>query len=168
MNNQRPKLKLNLTTSDKIIELLGWLALIGIWMLTLFNYSSLPDIIPTHYNGAGEADGFGNKLNILTLPVIASILFIGMTILNKYPHSFNYLGPITEENAHQYYTNSTRLIRFLKLIIVIIFGAIVFKTIHNVYGNTDALGVWFLPITLGLIFIPIMYYLAKSIQGRKE
>ena len=78
---------------------------------------------------------------------------------NKYPHVFNYQSEITDENALHQYTNATRLIRFLKLTIVIIFGLIVFRTIQNVSGNADGLGTWFLPLTLGMIFIPIIYFL---------
>ncbi len=158
----RPKLKLNLTTTDKVIELFGWICLIGIWILTSSNYYSLPETIPIHYNGTGEADGFGKKWNILTLPIVSSTLFIGLTILNKYPHVFNYPSTITQENALRQYTNATRLIRFLKLVIVIIFGLIVFKTIQNANGNADGLGAWFLPLTFGLMFIPMIYYLIKS------
>lgn len=164
----RPKLKLNLTTTDKIIELAGWVCLPGIWILTLTNYYSLPETIPIHYNGAAEADGFGKKWNILTLPIVSSILFIGLTILNKYPHVFNYPSTITQENVLRQYTNATRMIRFLKLVIVIIFGLILFKTIQNVNGNADGLGAWFLPLTLGLTFIPMIYYLIKSTQTKKE
>lgn len=166
--NNRPKIKPILTTTDKVIEFICWIALIGIWILTLTNYSALPETIPIHYNGVGEADGFGDKGNILTLPIISTILFIGLTILNKYPHVFNYPNTISEENALQQYTNATRLIRLLKLVIIIIFGLIVFKTIQNVNGNAEGLGVWFLPLTFGLIFIPMAYYLTKLLRTKKD
>jgi uncharacterized membrane protein len=166
--NNRPKIKPILTTTDKVIEFISWIALIGIWVLTLTNYSALPETIPIHYNGVGEADGFGDKGNVLILPIISTLVFIGLTILNKNPHVFNYPGAITEENALQQYTNATRLIRLLKLVIIIIFGLIVFKTIENVNGNADGLGVWFLPLTFGLIFIPMAYYLTKSIRTKKD
>ncbi len=164
----RPKIKPNLTTTDKIIEFIGWVAIVGIWILTLTNYSALSETIPIHYNGAGEADGFGNKGNILSLPIISTIVFIGLTILNKYPQVFNYPSKITKENALQQYTNATRMIRFLKFAIVLIFGLIVFKTIQNTNENADGLGTWFLPLTLSLIFIPIVYYLTKSIRLKKD
>lgn len=75
-----------MTTTDKIVEIIGWLALLTVWALTITSYSDLPDIIPTHYNGAGEIDGFESKVNILILPLIATFFFVGITILNKFPH----------------------------------------------------------------------------------
>jgi len=159
---ERPRIKLELTTTDKTFELIGWLLIIAIWSLTIINYSNLPNIIPTHFNGAGQADGFGEKRMIFILPLIATVLFIGMTVLNKFPHAFSFPTNITKENAITQYTNATRMIRYLKLIIVVIFGLISFKTIQHANGQTEGLGVWFLPLILGLTFLPTMYFLAKS------
>ena len=166
--NERPKIKLKLTTTDKIFEILGWTSILAIWVLTITNYTNLPDTIPIHYNGAGQADGFGGKGNILTLPLIATILFIGLTILNKFPHVFNYPTNITADNALRQYTNATRLIRYLKFIIVVIFGLIALQTIRNVNGQTSGLGAWFLPLTLGLIFFPMTYFMIKSFKTTKQ
>jgi uncharacterized membrane protein len=166
--NKNPKIKLQLTKTDNILELLGWVAICGIWTLTLLNYFELPEIIPTHYNGAGKADGFGNRTNILTLPIVSTILFIGMTILNKYPHIFNYPTEITDKNALHQYNNATRMIRYLKLIIVIIFGLIVFRTVQNANDNADGLGIWFLPLIMGMIFTPIILFLIGASKDKKK
>jgi len=164
---ERPKLKLELTLVDKSFEIVGWILIFAVWGLTITNYTSLPDTIPIHFNGSGQADGFGGKMNIFTLPLIASILFFGLTILNKFPHIFNYPSIITADNALSQYTNATRLIRYLKLIVVVIFGLITYMTIQNANEHTDGLGVWFLPLTLGLIFIPLTYFVIKSIKTKK-
>lgn len=162
----RPKIKIERTTTDKVVEILGWIALLSIWVLTIASYSNLPKTIPIHYNGAGNADGFGSKINILMLPFIATILFVGMTIANKFPHVFNYPTKITEENAFRQYTNATRMMRYLKLILVALFGLIAFKTIQSTSGNSSGLGIWFLPLTMGLVFIPLTYFIIKSFRAK--
>lgn len=164
--NKRPKIKLQLNQTDKILEVLGWVSVVGIWALTLTNYSILPEIIPIHFNGAGKADGFGNKTHIFILPIISTLLFIGLTTLNKHPHMFNYPSQITKENAVHQYTNATRMIRVLKLVIVVLFGLIVFRKIQIVNGHADGLGTWFLPLTMGMIFIPMLYFLIKSLKKK--
>jgi uncharacterized membrane protein len=166
--NERPKIKPELTTTDKTLEIIDWTSILAIWTFIIISYSSLPNRIPIHYNGTGQADGFGEKVNILTLPLVATILFIGLTILNKFPHVFNYPINITADNALSQYTNATRLIRYLKFILVVIFGVITLQTIRNVNGQTNGLGVWFLPFTLGLIFIPLTYFLIKSFKTKKQ
>ncbi len=163
---ERPKLKLKLTTSDRVLECMGWFFLTASWLLTFINYDSLPEIIPIHFNGAGEADGFGDKWTILTLPLVATVMFVGLTFLNRFPHIFNYPTAITKENALIQYTNATRLIRFLKLIIVLIFGLIDMQTIRHAHGQTEGLGIWFLPLTMALIFIPMIYYFVISSKSK--
>lgn len=165
---KQPKIKIKLTTTDRIFEMLAWVLILSIWILTIINYSKLPETIPIHYNGFGQADGFGGKATILTLPIIATILFVGLTALNRFPHIFNYPTTITQDKALKQYTNATRFIRYLKLIIVIIFGLIAFKTIQNANGEANGLGVWFVPMTLGLIFIPLIYFVIKSFKVTKQ
>ena len=79
-----------------MIELIGWIAVFRIWVLTVANYLELPEIIPIHYNEVEAADSFGNKSNILALPITSTLLFIGLTILNKRPNVFNYPSEITK------------------------------------------------------------------------
>lgn len=164
--NKRPRLKLQLTSSDKALEMLGWISIISIWALAMTNYQNLPDIIPIHYNGAGQADGFGGKGNILALPFIATIIFVELTIINKFPHIFNYPTTITADNALRQYTNATKMVRVLKLIIVVVFGFIVLQTIRNVKGETTGLGTWFLPLVIAMIFIPIIYFIIRSFKSK--
>lgn len=159
---ERPKIKIELTATDKAIELIGWFALLTIWVLTITSYSKLPDTIPIHYNGSGQIDGFGNKVNILILPLVATVFFVGLTLLNKFPHIFNYPTKINKDNALRQYTNMTRMNRYLKLVFVVIFGLLAFKTIKS----TGGLGVWFLPLTMCLIFIPMTYFIIKSLRTK--
>lgn len=164
---ERPKIKLELSLIDKTFEIIGWLLVISVWGLTITNYANLPETIPTHFNGVGQANEFAGKATILTLPLIATFLYVGLTILNKFPHIFNYPTNISQENALEQYTNATRMIRYLKLIIVAIFGLITFKTIQNANGQADGLGFWFSPMTLGLIFIPLIFFVIKSFKATK-
>lgn len=160
--SKRPKVKIELTATDKTVEIVAWFALLALWGFILSNYSNLPEKIPTHFNGSGRADGYGTKANIMILPSIASILFIGMTLLNRAPHMFNYLTDITEANASIQYTNATRMMRYLKIIVMLIFGFIAWGTIQSSTGKSDGFGVWFLPFILGITFIPIAYFIIKS------
>jgi len=164
--NKRPRIKLQLNQTDKVLEIIGWISVFGIWALPLINYFDLPEIIPIHFNGAGKADRFGNKTHIFVLPIISTLLFIGLTILNKRPHVFNYPGQITKENAVHQYTYATRMMRVLKLVIVLLFGLIVFKTIQNVNGHADWLGTWFLPFTIGVFIILTLYFLMMSMKDK--
>jgi hypothetical protein len=36
---------------------------------------------------------------------------------------------------------------------------------QNAKGEADGLGVWFLPLTMGLIFIPLIYFVMNSLKN---
>ena len=164
--NKRPRIKLQLNQTDKILEVLGWVSVVGIWALTLTNYSILPEIIPIHFNGAGKADGFGNKTHIFVLPIISTLLFIGLTILNKHPHIFNYPSQITKENAVRsiYKCNSND--EGFEISYCSTFWINSFRKIQIVNGHADGLGTWFLPFTIGVFLILTLYFLMMSMKDK--
>ncbi len=155
----RPIIKISLRPYDKIIEFISWVLLIIFWSFTLFNYTTLPEIIPTHFNGLGKVDGHGESWIILTLPFISTAIAIGLTILNNYPHKLNYTTTITPENAQKNYTIATRLMRFLKLIIIFVFFYIHSKTIQIASGIVKDAGQWFLLTIFALVFGWLFYFL---------
>jgi len=165
MFSNRPRIKIPLTLTDKIVEVLGALFVWASWSIVNANYSSLPDVIPIHFDASGTADGFGDKSNIFALPVVSTVVFIALTILNRFPHLFNYPAGLTLENARTQYSIATSMIRFLKLSVAIVFAMIVYFAVQNAKGETDGLGSWFLPTVLALIFLPIVYFFYKSAKN---
>ncbi len=168
--NKRPRIKPVLTTTDRLVETIGWLVLLATWILILRNYAELPGSIPIHFDATGQPDAYGDKGNILIPPLIAVILYAGLTLLNKFPHLFNYPVKITVDNAARQYRMATRMIRYLKLIVVLIFGILSMRTLQLATGNSEGLGRWLLPIILAVIFIPLIYYIiiAKLKSGSKD
>ena len=160
--DKRPKIEIKLTNTDKAIELIGFLILITFWVIIIVSYNNLPEQIPIHYNGLGEVDNYSKKSSIFLLPIIGSFLFIILTLISKNPESFNYNVKITEQNAESQYRNSVNMMRIMKIIVIVIYFLIDFKTIKTSLGKSEGLGIWFLPMTLGIIFIPIIYFAYKS------
>ncbi len=157
MKKDRPKIKIELTKSDKILEIIALLLLICLWIYVIYNYNSLPDIINTHFNAQGKPDGSGEKQYIFGLPGIATFMYLLVTIASRYPHTFNYLEEITEENALEQYTKMTKLTRILKIILIGIFGYSSWQTISNV--DVSPL---FFPIMFVAILGPIIYFNVKK------
>lgn len=161
----RPKIKVTLSSFDKTLETICISLILVLWGLTLFAYFTLPDTIPTHYNASGEVDNYGSKTTLIFLPVLCTILFCGLTILNKHPNILNYVTPITEENAERQYKYATRMLRFIKLLIAIIFTLIVLFTYLTTIGKVHGPGAWFLPIVIVLTIVPTGYYINKSLKA---
>jgi hypothetical protein len=160
----RPKIKLTLSPTDKKLELFGKILLALMWGSSIYIFLKLPVIIPTHFNASGRVDGHGNKITFLILPVFATLIYWGLTVLNKYPQVFNYLTEITEENAQRQYSIATKMLRFMKLAILIIFSLVILFTYLTIIGVTNGLGIWFLPLTFALFLIPTIISIRKSLK----
>jgi uncharacterized membrane protein len=160
----RPKMKLNLSPLDNKLELTGKIFLVFMWALTLYIFLKLPTTIPTLFNAWGQADDYGNKLTLLILPILSTIIYFGLTQLNKYPHIFNYMTEITEDNALKQYAIATRMFRFLKLAILVIFSFIILFTYLTTIGVTNGLGFWFIPLTSAILLIPTIISIRQSFR----
>lgn len=125
----RPTIQIELNDRDRMLEKLALWLLIALWAGAIAVYFTLPDKIPVHFNIKNEIDKWDDKAYIFMFPFIASLLYVLLSWVNKYPQNFNYTEPVTEENAEAMYRSATKLLRSLKLVIIV--GFIV-ETIDDV------------------------------------
>lgn len=161
-DNLNPKIALPLTTADKIKEALGLVLLFAFWYFALHYYSQLPDVIPTHFNSNGEVDGYGGKWTLFLLSAITTIIYLGITVISRFPHKINYAVPITEANAYKQYSLVTGMFRMMKIAILIVFFIIEYHTVQVALGLPSLLGKWFMLIVFTLVFAPVFYFLIQS------
>lgn len=162
---KRPKLKIELEPFDWIVEGIGIVALLGLVALPFLYYDDLPDTIPHHYDIDGNVDRYGGKGMIWFLPVLGLVMYIGMAVLNRFPHIFNYPGKITNENTLRQYTLATRLVRGINTIVVSFFLYISYQIIQSSLEAGRGFGSWpailFVLLILGLT---VVYF----IKARKK
>ena len=160
---KRPKIIIGFTLFDLIFEIAGLVAFLAMWIFVIATYTGLPDVIPIHYNISGQADSFGNRNSFFFLPAVATALYAVMTILCRFPHVFNYPVKITEANAFIQYRNMVTMVRYLKLVLVLVFGFFILQMVTHT-GN--GIGMWLLPVLLAIIVVPVIYFLVKSFMYR--
>lgn len=163
---KRPRIKPELTNTDQFLEVLSIITLVGLWALVIYGFSILPETIPVHFDLKGQPDSYGSNASILFLPILSTLLYVGLTIINRYPHIFNYPVKITPENALRQYTNATKMIRVLKLIVLGVFFLIEFFTIRSALGASAGLGIWFLPFFLIVVYVPMGYFIFRAFRQK--
>jgi hypothetical protein len=119
------------------------------------NWNSIPEKIPGHYNAMGKIDRMGSKKELLVLPIISWLMYLGMTALERFPQIWNTGVTVTEENKERVYRVLKNMLSTMKLIVVAVF---VYLTINS--SQAISLSVWFLPVFITLMFgsIYIFYY----------
>lgn len=152
----RPKVHIEKTTLAKFADILGNAGILVMILLVALNWGSLPDTVPTHFNGAGDADGWGSKFTLLILPVIAIFLHILLGVVERKPHLHNYPDRLTEENALLFYAESVKIINLTKNIIALMFAYITFHIIRGALNGSDQLNIIGLAIFIILLFLVII------------
>jgi uncharacterized membrane protein len=157
MKNERPRIKVPFEAVDIIVEFMSITLIILMWTYCIYNFNALPETIATHFNAAGEPDGFGSKQTIWIIPILSTVLYSGLFILNQFPHIHNYMVNITEENALKNYRFSTRLLRVVNFLCVLLMAYITYMIIESALGAKLKMGSWFFPVVICTsIILPII------------
>ena len=89
------------TTFSKIANLISLLSVVGIVLYIVITWKNIPNMIPGHYNIAGEIDKYSSKNSIWILIVVQILLFTMMAVLERFPNIWNTGVQITEENRER-------------------------------------------------------------------
>lgn len=149
------------TTFSKITNLISLLSVVGIVLYVIITWKNIPDMIPGHYNIAGEIDKYSSKNSIWILIVVQILLFTMMSVLERFPNIWNTGVQITEENVERVYTNLRNMQTYLKMMIMIYFSYMTFQSIGG--GNLHSMSVF---VFLVLVFGGMAVFLVKVFKNR--
>ncbi len=149
-------LRIETNVQDTIINVVCVLLIIACYSFLIFNWQSIPEKIPAHYNATGGIDRFGDKIEILFLPILMLLSYVGMTVVEKYPKYWNTGIRVNEANKERAYRILKDLLMTEKLLVISLFCYL------SIYGVQVApLPPLFLPLLLILTFANIAYHLIR-------
>jgi uncharacterized membrane protein len=127
-------------------------------------WAELPDRIPVHFNGRGVPDSWGGKGSLLIGPVIAITTGLLLTIVNHFPHTFNYLHTITEENAQAHYRLAREMMAMLRAAIAVLGAVMSWMQIEAARtGSTTAGSVGLVvATTVAVPFAALLIYFVRA------
>ncbi|MGA2569791.1 MAG: DUF1648 domain-containing protein [Terracidiphilus sp.] len=101
----------------KLLEAVSLAILAALFLVVgfaLYGPDRLPAQIPTHFDAAGNANGWGSPLALLSLPIIALGVYLAMTVVARFPAMFSYPVPVTDENRPRLEALTLDMIAWLK------------------------------------------------------
>lgn len=155
-------MKIENTKADRILDIIGWILLIGTLAYLILGWSSFPDQIPMHYNGAGEIDRWGGKGEIIVIEVVMWILYLGIGLVEKYPQIWNTGVEVTPQNREKVYRILKHMLKTLKTLTALIFAYLIVNSLQG-----TPLPGWFTPATLILVFGDMAFWLVLLYRIRK-
>lgn len=131
-----------------VLVCLGTIALIGVF------WGRIPERIPTHYNWEGAADSWGDKTSLILL-VVLMLFLLGMMKITEYYLKTGAKSASASESEKEQYSSIYPMIVWMDFLIELMFAYILFCS-----ASSRVLGKWFLLVSVVVIFIPLIYYLA--------
>ncbi|HIZ82605.1 MAG TPA: DUF1648 domain-containing protein [Candidatus Mediterraneibacter pullistercoris] len=150
------------TRADTIMEYMCRIMLAGTLIYLIVCWNRIPGQIPTHYNAAGEIDGWGGKSMIWFTVIIVWVLYLGISFVERYPDLWNTGVKITRKNSEKVYRLLKYLIRTSKLIMTAVFTALVIFP-----AMEKPLPPWFTPVYLILLTGNTVFWLIRIFLARK-
>lgn len=99
---------------NRVPEYLGLVAIGVLVAITYQGAESLPARIPTHFGAGGLPDGWGPKSALYPPLGIVAVIYLGLTLLQRVPHIYNYPVKVTEANRKQLQGLAVGLVRWIK------------------------------------------------------
>jgi len=159
----RPIIQVKKTIGEKMLNAFAILLYLAFLMYLISIWSSLPGQIPTHFDASGEPDAWSGKGSVWLLPTIGLVLWIGLSVLERYPHVYNYIN-LTKDNMEKQYKNATMMINVLKNVILIFFVFITWQSIQVANGSAEGLGEGFIFVFLGVLFGSMAIFIVRSFR----
>jgi uncharacterized membrane protein len=152
-------MKMKSTVFDRICDGLSILILLGVSVFLLVKWPTIPEKIPMHYNAAGVIDRYGVKSELIVEPIIAWILYGGMTALSFFPQVWNTGVRVTEENRERVYRTLKHMMSSMKLVVAVNFS---YLTIISMLGL--ALPAWYTPVFLVITFGTLICWILRLVK----
>lgn len=152
-------MKLKNSKFDWILEIICLVLLVGLTVYLIFNWGSIPEKIPAHYDWEGNIDRWGSKTELMILPIMSWFLYLLITGLQQVPLAWNTGVKITEENEERVYRTLKYLLETLKVIVV---ADLTYLAVNSIIGTP--LSGWFTVIVLVAVFGDLVFWIVRLYQ----
>lgn len=166
MKRNRPVINVPRTPLENMLEELAACCLIGLIVVAIWGWLILPAIVPTHFNISGQPDAYSSKSALLILPVILLLAYGLLTLVERFPHTYNYPIAITAENAPRQYRLARMLLVWLKLEILAVGIILQWSIIQSVINSSGSSLLYFTFLLPILLLATVVIYMIKANRER--
>ena len=148
----RDRKKKPITLSDRLLELVAGAMAVCMLVLTGILYNQAPDMVPTHFNLAGDADGWGGKGFYWIFAIIMLVCnrkLVNLPVRLKQAVFYRQIGLIS------------RMCRIMTLVFGLIWLTVLLAMSASFIGLPEDVAVSFIPMSVLLMIGVVMFYTLK-------
>jgi len=154
--------------TDKLLELIGILALVFMIGMPFMYYADLPEIIPRQFGFDGKPDGEGSKTVIWWVLLIALLLYAVLFALERFIRKNKNIH--LDEIAHELEGQREIMVQwlqFIRLFLTCLFAYIIYTLVKTATGQVEGLYPFFFPVVIGVILGSTLYFMYMAIQNSR-
>ena len=155
----------------KSVEVVGLGMLVVLYYITwsaLSGPDPLPDRIPTHFDISGNPNAWGSPRMLMLLPVIATGLYLLMTILGSIRTArYNLPVRVTAVNLPSIQARTAEMVSWLKLEFLCLMTYVQWTIIRAARSHEFRFSPAMIPIFLVIVFATAGWHLVAILRGAK-
>ncbi len=154
----------------KTLEVIGLGALAVLFWTT---YSALngptppPDRIPTHFDAAGNANGWGPPSTLMLLPAVALGVYLLITILSQFPSALNVPVRVTSETRARVEALTLQMVAWFKVELVCLFTWLQWTILQTARSREGSISPALVPVFLVVVFATLIAHMVAMIRVTK-
>ncbi len=152
-------MKTKLDATDKTFEAVALLCVLANVAIIAINYSSLPDVIPNHFDLSGVPNQYGSKNTLWAIAAVSVFIYMLTGIISMFPESFNY--PSQKEDKESQYKLGGKLLRSLKACILLFITITTFYMVQSAKTGNAKNAIWLIPLILIIFFGNLIWFAVK-------
>ena len=153
--------------SLEAIALIAVALLVWITWAALSGPNRLPDRIPTHFDAAGNANGWGSPAALILLPIVAIGLYFAMSITALFPGAFHYPVRATRMSLPRLHSITLSMICWLKAELSGFFAILQWAIIRAARSGQGSLFAFLAPALLVVVFSTIGWHFVAIFHAAK-
>lgn len=134
-----------------LLQLAAFAALLALWAITAYAVLGphpLPARIPTHFDLAGNPNGWGQPGMLWLLPIVASVVILLMWLVARHPRAFNYPLRVAPAARPRLEAITLGMIAWLQLESAALFLLIQYAIVESARAGQNRLSPALVPVVL--------------------
>ena len=151
----------------KALEITAFSLLLFLWAITawaIWGSNPLPARIPTHFNLAGQPDGWGTPALFWMQPAMGTAIYLLMTLVARFNSAFNFPMRVPSGARRRVEAIALQMILWLKVEVICLLAWIQYWTIRIVRQGQGRL--W--PVTVPLLLVAVFGTIAWHIAAMRR
>jgi uncharacterized membrane protein len=155
----------------KTLEIIALLLMLFLWAATAYAIlgpNPLPARMPTHFNPAGQPDGWGAPAMLWIQPAIATGIYLLMTLVGRFPSTFNFPLRASSSARRQLEVIALNMISWLKAEVICLLAWIQYWSIHIMRQGQGRVSPISVPLLLIVVFATIAWHLTAMSRAARR